>query len=407
VAEIKKVVLRSGAVRYRFVVDVGRDETGKRKQLTVTKRTKKEAQEEHDRIRGQITTGTYIAPSKVTVSEWLDVWLAKKAKTREETTVDTYANYVTRAREQLGHIRVQQLTEEQVEEFRDYLLTSGRKRGGQPGTGLAYVTVQGILNRLQEALDYAVARRVVAVNVAAFVEMPSSARHAERQAGRKRAKPWNFAEVEQFVAGIEGDRHEAPLLLSLMGLRPAEVCGLRWSTHIDLDTRTVEVGDTRTLTSRKGKATRVVEKGVKTEAGNRGLPLPSLAYGALAAMKVVQDAEKLTAGEAYEASDYVFVDELGRPLTTRHLRMHAYKLMSELKLRKVRLYDARHSCLSYLALKAKVPDVVLAAWAGHTNANFTKMKYVHVTAEDLQEAADALGAGPMRRRSVAGDAEGV
>lgn len=71
---------------------------------------------------------------------------------------------------------------------------------------------------------------------------------------------------------------------------------------------------------------------------------------------------------------------------TRHLREHAYRLMSELDMRRVRLYDARHSCLSYLAVNG-VPDVVLAAWAGHTNASFTKRKYVTVDVEDMRAAA--------------------
>jgi integrase len=157
--------------------------------------------------------------------------------------------------------------------------------------------------------------------------------------------------------------------------------------------RTVDVGDTRTLMSRKGVPAQVVAKGTKTEAGNRSLPLPDLAYGALAAAKVVQDAERLTAAEDYVNSGFVFVDELGSALTTRQLRNHAYKLMGKLELRNVRLYDARHSCLPHLALKSRVSDVVLAAWAGHTNANFTKMKYVHVSPEDLRAAADALVRG--------------
>ncbi|WP_156056671.1 tyrosine-type recombinase/integrase, partial [Streptosporangium roseum] len=66
-----------------------------------------------------------------------------------------------------------------------------------------------------------------------------------------------------------------------------------------------------------------------------------------------------------------------------------YSLMAKLGLRKVRLYDARHSCLTFLAMNG-VPDTILAAWAGHTNASFTKRIYVHPTAADMRVASAHL-----------------
>ncbi|MFD5492981.1 tyrosine-type recombinase/integrase [Streptomyces sp. NPDC127091] len=83
------------------------------------------------------------------------------------------------------------------------------------------------------------------------------------------------------------------------------------------------------------------------------------------------------------------MDEIGRPLNTRQLREYAYRLMRRLGLRQVRLYDARHAVLKALALSG-VSDVILAAWAGHTNAAFTKRKYVQIEAEDMRDAAAAL-----------------
>ncbi|MFD4941067.1 hypothetical protein ACFVYE_22220 [Streptomyces sp. NPDC058239] len=80
---------------------------------------------------------------------------------------------------------------------------------------------------------------------------------------------------------------------------------------------------------------------------------------------------------------------LGQPLTTRDLREAPYSLQRKLKLRKVQLYDARRWCLTFLAVNG-VPDVVLAAWAGHANANFTKRMYVHPSPEDLRAASDHL-----------------
>ena len=63
--------------------------------------------------------------------------------------------------------------------------------------------------------------------------------------------------------------------------------------------------------------------------------------------------------------------------------------MASAKVRKVRLYDARHACLTYLATNG-VPDVIVSAWAGHADLSFTKRTYVHPSASDLNAARDAL-----------------
>lgn len=77
-------------------------------------------------------------------------------------------------------------------------------------------------------------------------------------------------------------------------------------------------------------------------------------------------------------------------LNGRRFRVRAYKIMDENGLRRVRLYDARASCLTYLANNG-VPDHLLATWAGHTNAKTTKKWYVKPDVADLLPAAEAWG----------------
>ncbi|MER6557244.1 site-specific integrase [Streptomyces sp. NPDC001027] len=382
-AEIKKVVLQNGKIRYRMMVDAGRDESGRRIQLTITRDTKKEVLAERARIQTERKAGTFITPSKITVGEWLDQWLEYKRRDVEETTIRTYRLALVHVYDQLGHIRLQELGEDHVRDFVDGLVAGGRRKGGEPGTRLAISTVEGILMRLRSALGRAVVRKLVAVNVAAEVR-PSLADKKTDKRERDRPKPWTVAEVQTFIRGIVEDRLFAPLLLSLMGLRPAEVCGQRW-TDIDLQLGTLDVANTRTMI---GNVT-VLEKDTKTASGERVLPLPQGPWEALRHFRARQAAERLAAGEAYTETGYVVVNELGMPLNTRQLREHAYRTMRRLGLRQVRLYDARHAVLKALALSG-VPDVILAAWAGHTNAAFTKRKYVSIEVEDMRGAAEAL-----------------
>lgn len=384
-AEPKRIVLQDGTVRYRTVVDAGRDENGKRVQLTITKDTKKEVLAERSRIIAERSAGTFIAPSKLTLGEWLDQWLEYKRRDVEDTTIRTYRLALVHVYDRLGHVRLQELTEDQVREFIDALVAGGRRKGGEPGTRLAVSTVEGILTRLREALSRAVVRRLIAVSPAVHVRVALVDKKTDKRE-RDRPKPWTVDEVQYFIKGIEDDRLYSPLLLSLMGLRPAEVCGQRWP-DIDLQLGVLEMTNTRTMIGN----VKVLEKDAKTAAGERSLPLPQWPWEALKKFKAQQAREKLAAGEGYTDTGYVVVNELGLPLNTRQLREHAYWLMRRLGLRQVRLYDARHSCLTYLAVNG-TPDVVLAAWAGHTNANFTKRKYVHVAPEDMRAAAAAWDA---------------
>jgi integrase len=64
--------------------------------------------------------------------------------------------------------------------------------------------------------------------------------------------------------------------------------------------------------------------------------------------------------------------------------------MNQAGVRKVRLYDARHACLSWMANNG-VPGTVVSAWAGHSDLSFTKRFYVHPDPQSLKAGSDKLG----------------
>lgn len=403
---IKKVVLKDGTTRYRFVVDVGTDpKTGRRRQLTVTKDRKAEAVAELARIRHEKATGALVLPTKTTVAQWLDTWLKHATRETEVGTAQNYADALLPVRRQLGAMRLQDVREEHVEQLVDWMLREGRQRGGRPGTGLRVRTVRLTLGRLRACLQEAVRRQVVVRNVAEYVRVPKWAidREAaikEQQAVRAAEQadmplddvvdvhgdvaPWSVDEARTFLAKTEGQRLHAVFFLALLGLRPAEVCGLRWQ-DVNLDEGTIKVANTRTIVTRVG----VVEKSTKSRAGKRTLPLPKAAVTALRAFRKRQAAEKLAAGEGYEASGYVLVDELGRPQKTDWLRRRGTAAMHDAGVRVVTWYRARHACLSLLAASG-LADTQLAAWAGHADPAITKRYYVRVRTGELQAGADAL-----------------
>lgn len=385
---IKRIVLKDGSVRYRFVIDIGPTPAGKRRQKTFTFDRKRDAQNEYARIRSEVGRGTFVAPAAMTVAELLDQYLAHACRDVEEGTAANYRDALLPVRNRLGDRKLQTLTEQDIDGLVDWMLTAGRRRGGKPGTGLGARTVQLTIGRLRSALQLAVRRQLVPRNVAIDTRIPRAARNqaAERKAERT---PWTAEEVRAFLTApaVVQDRLHAAILLLLMGLRPAEVCGLRWAVvQLDSAKPVLSVETTRTLVD--GQA---VEKGTKSAAGKRRLPLPSVAVTALRDAKRLQAADRLAAGAAYSAGDYVLADEVGRPYKTDQLRRRIYVLMKAAGVRKVRPYDARHACLTYLAANG-VPDVVVSAWAGHADLSLTKKVYVHPDETHLRPAADRLDA---------------
>ncbi len=63
--------------------------------------------------------------------------------------------------------------------------------------------------------------------------------------------------------------------------------------------------------------------------------------------------------------------------------------MATTGVRKVRPYDARHACLSWMANNG-VPDTMVSAWAGHSDLGFTKRTYVHPDPQSLRAGSEKL-----------------
>jgi integrase len=382
---IKSGTRPDGSPMYWFRVDAGRNTAGKRVQVYRSFGTKKDAKAEYARIVREVHEHRFAAPDKITVSMYLDRWEPAHGRDLEDGSRAVIRHALRPVRERLGARRLQSVTRTDVDQLVDWMLASGRKRGGRPGTGLSPRSVQLTLVAFQRACDDAIEDRIISINPCRRVKRP------------RQVKPvhdlWTDEETARFQAAAEGDRLGAVITLQCLGLRPEEVCGLRWRRDVNLAGRTLKIQMARTLVD--GQA---VEKPPKTSAGSRVLPLDDALVAQLRSFRALQAREKLAAGEAYDgAGDYVLCDELGAPFAPDRLRRVWYRLMREADVRKVKPYTAsRHAAGSYLSHAGVSPDII-AAWLGHTDASFTMKTYVHARPEDLAAARDALAARKTAR----------
>ncbi len=122
----------------------------------------------------------------------------------------------------------------------------------------------------------------------------------------------------------------------------------------------------------------------------RTLPLPDEVVDVLRAARKRQAEERLAFGAGYGSGEYVASDETGQPYHPNLLTFRWGKLLDELKIERVRLHDARHTCRTLMHLR-HVPVAVIAAWLGHASAAFTMSVYVHRQDDALKAAASSFG----------------
>jgi integrase len=383
---IRKIELKDGTVRYRFVVDIGRDENGKRQQLTRTFDKLKEARDELSKIKHENNQGTYVKPSEITVAEYLDEYFVGATRGRRESTKVSYRDAFRPVRERLGHRKLQSIGKVDIENLVDWMLTEGRKRGGKPGTGLGARSVRLTLGRLKAAFEMAVDEGKLVRNVVKLVTPP------EYTPGERDV--WTTAQVRRFLRTAAKDRLHAAWRLSLYGLRRGEVLGLHWS-DIDLKAKTLTVSQARVLVDYKVRV-----EAPKSRNGVRTLPLDDDLVSALTDLRKRQTRESEAAGREYRAGledldwysagdEYVVTDELGVPLHPESYSDEFGRMLKRASLPKIRLHDSRHTTLSLME-KAGVPISIVSKWAGHYDAAFTMKAYVHASNEDLKQGRQAL-----------------
>ena len=349
--------------RWRFRVDAPPAPDGRRRQRTLTYSSEREAIEAQARARVAIAGRAFVDPSRLTLSSYLDDWLAAGARQWRPSTHYSYASALQPARETLGHKRIQQLTRADLERLVSLMLASG----GRDGAGRSPRTVGLLLTVLHKALDDAIHDDLLVRNVVANVRRPS---RAERE-----MKVWTPAQVRRFLAQVADDPLVGCWHSSMRGLRRGEVLGLRWP-DIDFAKHSLTVRTTRVQVGG-----RVVVGGPKTERGRRTLPVDPQWAAALSATK-----ERTMASIA----GWVAVDPFGEPVNTWSLRQRLPYPRRGSGLPYLRVHDLRHTAATTM-LEAGVPVTVVAAFLGH-DPSVTLRTYGHANPHALREAGQALSA---------------
>jgi integrase len=368
---VRKPRTTGGTWSYRL--DLGFDDRGKRRQREIGGfRTRKDAQASLNEALVGSQRGTYSAPSRTTVREFLDTW-HEGAKTELALTAWTNYGQIIRRniKPYLGSKRLTDLSPLDIKKWHGQLLSDGRADGGP----LAIASVKLAHRILHRALADAVRWNLVAVN-------PASATRAPR-GEQKEMTVWRADEARRFLDAIANDRLVALWTLGLhTGLRRGELAGLRWS-DVDLEGATLTVAQQRTT------ANYVIVVTTPKAKSQRQLLLAPATVVALKGHLTRQRVERLAVGPAWTDTGYVFVDEAGQPYHPQRYTKMFDQAVRRAGVPKIRLHDTRHT-MATLALEAGVHPKVVQEQLGHSAIAVTMDTYSHVPQAVRRDSADKI-----------------
>jgi integrase len=354
--------------------------TGKRKlKWHSFKGTKRAAQAECARLVTEMRDGSYIQPSKLTISQFFDRWLKHIEPNVSPRTHERYEQIATKnIAPLLGARALSKLQPVDISEAYSKALRSGR-RDGQGG--LSPRTVHHMHRVLYSALKQAERWKLIVRNPAALLE--------KRDRPKIEKKPVLTIDAPTTARVFDAARESRlfiPLILgSLCGLRRGEITAIRWNA-INLD-----AGQLAVVASTEQCDTGPVREKEAKSGKSRTIAIPAMAVVELRRWKLAQAEEMLKLGTKVDDNWRVVTQADGTSPQPRTLTRAVSKFLKQWG---VTLHKLRHSHASHL-LAANIHPKVVQERLGHSGIGITMDLYSHLMPNMQTEAAAAVD-GAMR-----------
>lgn len=389
----KKTVTRNGKT-YTFWegrLTVGKDGQGKQVQRSFSGKTQKEVREKMQAAAVEITEGTYLAPSKMTVGDWLTVWLSDYCGDKKWSTRKHYkAQVETHIRPAFGAVKLSQLSAKDIQHFYNQLQQDGhtitRKVKGKTVTEkkpLAAKSVRNIHGVLTKALSTAVKLDYLKYNPCDKVTLP--------RVEKTEIKPLTDEQVTSLIKAADADEY-GPIfkVIVFTGLREAEATGLTWDC-VDFKSNRITV-------------CKQLQKRPEADGGFMFAPLKNDKVRVITTAPFVMDilkqrqkqqiADRLKAGSAWEGwqtakeqeKGLVFTTAIGGHLHPQTVYNHLKKLAVQIGAPDACVHDLRHT-FAVLSLQNGDDIKTVQGNLGHATAAFTLDVYGHVSEKMREDSA--------------------
>ena len=354
--------------RYTLGINPG---TGKQIQKSVYGKTQKEVRQKLTAITAEIDNGSYQEPCKMTVNEWLDIWLADYQIGVKDSTAYLYERQAKLyLRPALGNIPLEMLKAHTIQRLYNSL---SQEHDGQPA--LSAKTIKNIHGVLHKALQQAVLLNYIRYNPTTACVLPKIV--------KKEIHPLTDQQTAQLLNLLKGSKYEIPLTVDLFtGLREGELLGLMWDC-VDFEKGTLLINKQLRREQKKGG-----EYYFSPPKNNKSrcLTLAPSVIQLFRLQKLEQNSMQTEAGDAWEEHGLIFTNQTGGYLSYRTVYDCFKRIVRNIGAPATRFHDLRHT-FAVASIKSGYDIKTVQENLGHATAAFTLDVYGHVTKQMKQDSA--------------------
>ncbi len=356
--------------------------TGKQIQKSIYGKTQAEVVEKMHAISLEITQGTYIEQSKLTVAEWFDIWLEEYSENLKPYTIASYrATIKNHIKPNFGALKLDKVTPHYVQQFYNSL-TREKK--------LSAKTVKNIHGVFHKAMEKAVRLDYIRSNPSQYCTLPKIV--------KKEIKPLEEHQIKEFLKACEAEQFKELYIITLFtGMRQSEILGLSWN-DIDLTNGTItlkrQLQQKRKLPNEADKGKGVYYFTTLKNGKPRTITVAPFITQLFKDIRLKQNINKLMLGRSFGNGDklntnLVFTDELGCHLKHGTVYEHYKAIVKSIGIEDARFHDLRHT---YAVTSLQNGDDVKTVQEnlGHATASFTLDVYGHVTEKMRKESANRM-----------------
>ena len=371
-----KAAQNAGSIRQRkngkweARVTIGTDPgTGKPIRRSIYGDTQAAVRKEMTAILRELDKGTYQAPEKVTVAQWMDEWLSTFCANKvKPLTLQSYQgiikNHIIPA---IGSLKLQAVKGTHIQ----------RLYNSMTAAGLSGKTVKNVSAVLHKAFGMALKQGIIAANPCDAAELP--------KVEHKEIHPLADDEIPLFLAAIDGSpMRNAYALCLFAGLREGECLGLSWR-QVDFEKGRITVSQQLQREKVKGGKYLIVPT---TKSGKpRTIEPPPIAFEYLRAERVKQMENRLKTGPIWDnPDDLVFTDEVGGHYAIHTFYKRFKSIAASIGRPDARPHDLRHTAAT-VAIASGADIKSVQDLLGHATASFTLNVYAHTSEQMMKDTA--------------------